>query len=358
MNNKGDKRNIVHIGVIGTGWWATEYHIPGVIEHPGARLVAIADNHAGRLEKASAAFGIETVYLNYREMVEKEALDGVVIATPHATHYEIARECLNLNLHILIEKPMTLYAGHARELIELANARSKQIVIGYTYHHFKQAQTAREAIGSGQLGEIEYVNCSFASNMVGFLGGNVSDENSPTRFRVQGPSENYNNPEMMGGGMGHLQMTHPIGYLLYITGLRAKSVQAMMANLNLNVDMVNAFSVEFENGSVGVIGGTGNALSSYRMALAVYCQRGCYIVDTLARFAEIRDESGTLKKLGWQPRSRKPFAVTRNFIDVILGKAQNKAPGEVGWRVVEILDAAYRSAKEQGRPVLIEELYQ
>lgn len=158
--------------------------------------------------------------------------------------------------------------------------------------------------------------------------------------------------------MGHLQMTHPIGYLLYVTGLRAKRVQAVMSNLDLKVDMVDAFSVEFENGSVGVIGGTGNALSSYRMAVAVYCQRGCYIVDTLARYAEIRDANGTLKKLGWQPRSRKPYAVTRNFIEVLLGKAENKSPGEVGLRVVELLDAAYRSAREQGRPVLIEELYQ
>ncbi len=348
---------MVKIGIIGTGWWSTEYHIPGVIEHPAATLVAIADLDPRRLEKAKDAFNIQNSYLDYNEMLAQEELDGVIIATPHATHYQIARNCLNHSLHILIEKPMTLYAYEARELVELASEKSRHIVIGYTYHHFKQAKIARDALLSGDLGEIEYVNCSFASNMMGFLGGNVTDSNSPTRFTIQGPSESYNKPEMLGGGMGQLQMTHPIGYLLYITGLRAQRVQAFMTNLGNKVDLVNAINVEFENGCVGVIGGTGNAVSSYRMALAVYCRKGSYIVDTLLRKAEIRGENGTVKKLGWQPRSRKPYAVTRNFIEVITHKAENKAPGEVGWRVVEVLDAAYRSAKENGRTVSIEELY-
>jgi len=349
---------LVKIGIIGTGWWSTEYHIPGVIEHPRATLVAVSDVDQKRLARAVEVFSIENSYLDYQQMLDEEELDGVVVATPHATHYQIAKDCLARGLHVLIEKPMTLYAREARELVEMAREKSRHIVIGYTFHHYKQAKVVRDTLLSGELGEVEYVNCSYASNMMNFLGGNVSEANSPTRFTVQAPSENYNKPEMLGGGMGQLQMTHPIGYLLYVTGLRAQRVQAFMSNLGNKVDLVNAINVEFENGCVGVIGGTGNAVSSFRMALAVYCHKGAYIIDTLMGKAEIRGENGTLKKLGWQPRSRKPYAVTRNFIEVIDHNAENKAPGEVGWRVVEVLDAAYRSARENSRIVSIEELYQ
>ena len=48
---------------------------------------------------------------------------------------------------------------------------------------------------------------------------------------------------------------------------------------------------------------------------------------------------------------------TNNLVDVILGQAANGAPGEVGWRAVELLDAAYRSAAQDGVGVTLEELY-
>jgi len=57
------------------------------------------------------------------------------------------------------------------------------------------------------------------------------------------------------------------------------------------------------------------------------------------------------------PRQWNRYAVTHNFVDVVLGRAENVSPGEVGWRTVELLDAAYRSAAVNGAPVLVSELY-
>jgi predicted dehydrogenase len=252
---------------------------------------------------------------------------------------------------------MTLKASHARDLVTLAEQMGKIITVGYTFHFYDQSIRAHEVIASGELGAVEYLNCSFASDMTGFLSGNISQENSPTRFKVHPPSENYNKPEMLGGGQGHLQMTHPIGFLLFVTGLRARRVQAMMNNLGRMVDMVDTINVEFEGGALGVIGGTGNARHDHRMALAVYCQEGMYLLDTLAQYAAIRRYEGEQENLGWSSGSRPRYAVTHNFIHSILGSENNHAPGEVGWRAVEILDAAYQSVQENGRPIFIEELY-
>lgn len=352
------------IGVIGSGWWASDYHIPGVLAHPEAELAAICDRDPERLAKASRAYPLPHVYLDYHQMLEREHLDGVIIATPHATHYRIAKDCLESGCHLLIEKPMTLTARDARDLLDQAGELKKEIVIGYTYHHLQHVQRARQAILGGQMGPVEYLSGSFCSDMTGFLGGQVSETNSPTRFTIQGPSAYYNQPEMLGGGQGHLQLTHLIGMMFFITGLRARKVQAQMNALGRKVDMVDAFNIEFDNGALGLIGGTGNARRNTRVALCIYCAEGCYLADTLGRLAFLRNADGIAENLEWvrvgkdgkETISRSP--VTDNFIEVIRGTAENMSPGEIGWHAVEILDAAYRSVKEQGRIIQIEELYQ
>lgn len=348
----------VRIGVIGAGWWASDYHIPGLLAEPQVELAAVCDPHAERLAETAQAYGIAKTYADYREMLAREALDGAIIATPHATHYPIARDCLERGLHVLIEKPMTLYARDARELVEMAAARGREIMIGYTNHHYRQFQQARAAILSGQIGPVQYVNSSFSSDVYQFLSGKVSRENSPIRYAVHGPSENYNRPELLGGGQGHLQLTHSIGLLFFITGLRAQRVQALMNSHGLTTDLVDVFSVGFEGGALGLVGGTGNAGANHRSALAVYGAEGCYVSEPLAKFHALRDKSGRPLPLDEAPPPPYQYSVTRNFVEVIQGRAENQAPGEIGWRAVELLDAAYRSAQEAGRPVNVEELYQ
>src|SRR5437870_2539444 len=94
------------IAVIGSGWWATQAHIPGLLVNPDATLVALCDADPARLQAAASAYGIELTYQDYQLMLEQEQLDAVVIATPHATHYQIACDALAHDLHVLVEKPM------------------------------------------------------------------------------------------------------------------------------------------------------------------------------------------------------------------------------------------------------------
>ncbi len=68
----------------------------------------------------------------------------------------------------------------------------------------------------------------------------------------------YSDPHLSGGGLGHLQLTHPLGVLFFITDLRVKRVHALMHNHSLAVDLVGAITAEFEGGALGTIGGTGN----------------------------------------------------------------------------------------------------
>ena len=106
------------MGVIGTGWWATQAHIPSLRTYEKADLVGLADPDLEKLAKAASFYEVENTYADYHDLLEK--VDGVVIAVPHAYHYEIARDALDAGVHVLVEKPMVLTAAHAWDLVERA----------------------------------------------------------------------------------------------------------------------------------------------------------------------------------------------------------------------------------------------
>lgn len=345
------------IAVIGTGWWGTEAHIPAILSHPDASLVAACDRNPERLRTAAGAYDIPRTYNDHCEMLANEDLDGVVIATPHATHYGIARDCLNHDLHVLLEKPMTLYAPDARDLVNLAAERNRALMMGYPYLFLPQVVRAREILLSGELGDVQYIAGTFASHVINFYSGEMRPELSPTAYKVQGPSADYNNVSLTGGGEGHLQITHIAGLMFFVTGLRATRVHALMANLGMPVDVVDAMTVAFDNGALGMIGGTGNAGRNSKMSLTIYCSKGCIDADTRRGMMFIRRADGSEIPLGDRPATSMRVATTHNLIDVILGRAEVGAPGEIGWRTVELLDAAYRSAAQDGQGIVIEDLY-
>jgi predicted dehydrogenase len=190
-------------------------------------------------------------------MLANEALDGIVIATPHATHYQLAKDSLAQGLHVLVEKPMVLYATHAQELVGLAAQQGRELVIGYPWHYGLHARRARELIESGELGAVQYINCTFSSHIIELLRGHDDSTRSEV-YPVHGPGAVYSQPHLSGGGMGHLQITHSAGLLFFVTQLRARRVHALMRNHDLPLDLVDAITVEFEGGALGTVGGTGN----------------------------------------------------------------------------------------------------
>lgn len=343
------------IAVIGTGWWATDTHIPGLLAHPDAQLIALCDVDAQKLAAAADAYGVERRYTDVPSMLQSEDLDGVIVATNHASHYVAAKPCVEAGLHTLIEKPMTLFAAEARELLEIANARRCQISLGYNHNYSSYARRSRELISAGKLGAVQYINGIFNQHVWPLYQGKVGGIG-----RVHSPGDVYSDPKRSGGGHGHLQLTHLLGMLFFISGLRARTVQAKMHNLGLAVDVVNALLIEFESGALATIGGTGNIPGGHKIDLQIYCADGWVDIDESKATAVIQGKDAPREEfapLEGGNRADRHYATTHNLVEMILGRAANGAPGEIGLRVVEVLDAAYRSAAGEGVTVRVEDLY-
>lgn len=348
------------IAIVGTGWWATYTHIPALQAHAGVGEIVLCDSNAEKLSAAAATYHITKTYTDLEAMLANEQVDGAVIATNHASHYTLARMCLQHGLHVMIEKPLTLYAHHARELVELAQEQDRQIIMGYPYHFTAHVRRVREVLQSGELGAIQLVNCFMASNILNLLRGDDGSSRG-ARYAVHGPGDVYANPHLSGGGQGHLQITHSAGLMFYVTGLRARCVHALMHNHGLPLDLVDAMLVEFEDGPLGVVSGTGNQGSAAggMVDLQVYCEHGSVDMNVITGAVHIHRRDGASEAIQVPAEERYPrFATAQNLVDVVSGQASNGSPVEAGWRTVELLDAAYHSAAKNGQAVFIQQLYE
>jgi predicted dehydrogenase len=291
-------------------------------------------------------------------MFDQADLDGVVIATPHATHADLAQACLEHGLHVLLEKPMTLYASQARALVELARTQGRELIVGYPWHFTPQALRAREVIRSGALGAVQYVNCSLTSSVAALLRGDDHAAFNSNVYPVHGPGTVYSDPELSGGGQGHLQITHSAGLLFFVTGLRVQHVLALMRNHGLPLDLVDVMAVAFEGGALGIVGGSGNS-HNHKLDLVIRCEQGGLDLDVVTQTLTIYQPDGSCATFGpiLDHEAYPRFATAHNLVNVILGEAANGSPAEEGWRTVELLDAAYRSAGLQGQAVWVKDLY-
>jgi predicted dehydrogenase len=96
----------LRIGIIGIGWYAGKELIPKVRETDRVEIVAISRRRADRLALAQKQLNIPEAYTDWQEMLEKSALDAVVVCTPPNAHTEPALAALERGLHVFVEKPL------------------------------------------------------------------------------------------------------------------------------------------------------------------------------------------------------------------------------------------------------------
>jgi predicted dehydrogenase len=348
------------IGVVGTGWWATQHHIPSLKGYEGAELMALADTDPKALRRAAAACDVAKTFLDPRELYASGLVDGVVIAIPHAYHYEEAQAALDAGLHVLLEKPMTLRADHAYDLVARAEAAGRVLMIGLTYQHTRAAQRLRKAVQEGQLGEITLVSGLYVSMVEEYYRGRPERYQPVFQFPVTGPNAStYADPVISGGGHGQTQVTHAMGMVLYVTGKRVASVSAVMSELGTAVDVVDAMSYRFAGGGIGTMAASGAIRPGQesQQELRYYGTEGYALQDLLGGTLSIHRNDGSVERLDPPLAGDEVYPAelpARAFVDLVADPlADNLSPAGPAADTVAFLEAAYASARGGGTPVAV-----
>lgn len=344
----------VRIGFIGAGWWATTNHMPILAQRPDVEMAAVCRLGADMLQAVKETFNFPFATEDYHELLEQD-LDGVVVTSPHNMHYEHARAALLSGRHVMCEKPMTLEADQAWELVKIAKERNLQLIVPYGWHYRPIVQQAKQLMQENVVGNIEYVLCHMASPTKILFGGDNPVPAEGVHFSQ--PDPNTWQVKENGGGYAHGQVTHSSGLMFWLTGLRAKEVTARMSSVGSSVDMYDAASVRFENGAIGVVSGAATLPEGvkFQVDVRIFGSEGVLNLDCDRERLDVFRHDGKHQRIV-APAGSGEYACDgppNRFVELIKGESTNDSPGEVGARSVELIDAMFESVAEGGVPVRI-----
>ena len=142
------------VGIIGLGYWGPNL-VRNFLAHPDVKSVIACDINEARLKTISHKFPSAKLSNNCEETISGES-DLIVIATPVATHYPIAKKALQNGKHLWVEKPFTADIAEAEELIELAESKNLKIFVDHTFIYNGAVIKMKELVDKNELGNILY----------------------------------------------------------------------------------------------------------------------------------------------------------------------------------------------------------
>ncbi len=147
---------MLRVGLVGVGKMGVS-HLAILGAHPDVEIGGICDNQSLVTSAVKSQTGIET-YKNYERLIDQAELDAVVVATPSATHLEVATYALERGVNVFVEKPLTLSIEDSWRLAQLAQARQRANQVGYHNRFIGTFQEVRRLVRSGAIGDIHHVD--------------------------------------------------------------------------------------------------------------------------------------------------------------------------------------------------------
>ncbi len=340
----------LRLGVIGAGSWAVASHLPNFQQRRDeVEFVGVSRKGPELLEQIKDDFGFRVASEDYRDVIEA-GLDICLVASPTALHHEHAKAALEAGAHVLVEKPVTVDPADAWDLVETAERHDRHLVCSFGWNFLPMLRAAKELMEERGIGEVEQmvVHMSSATRELLSNTGAYPDA-SPESVPEQ---RTWTDPRLSGGGYGQAQLSHALGFALWLSGLRGAEVFALMSTiLDSPVEHYDACSIRYTNGAIGTLAGGSAHLgyddNKHQLELRAIGSEGHFVCDLQRELLWLYRADGEDTKVPVQPGEAlyncdgPPHAL----VDLALGKdVRNWAPGELGARTVELLDAAYRSA--------------
>ncbi len=342
----------LRVGVIGAGSWAVASHLPNLARRADD-VEFVALNRLGRplLDKIRDRYGFAVASEDYRDVIDA-GIDLCIVSSPSGLHHEHARAALEAGAHVLVEKPVTIDPHQAWDLVETAARAHRHVVVAFGWNYFPMVRQAKQLMeDDGGVGTVEQVTIEMASQTRELLSNRGAYPAADPEAVPEAPT--WTDPALSGGGYGQAQLSHALGLALWLTGLRGKDVFAFMsAPLAAPVELHDAIALRYDNGAIGTLAGGSGHLGAnnnkHQLEVRVIGSEGQFQIDLdremVWRYRSPHDD----RRVAVPPDAgvyncQGPIDA---LVDLALGRdVENCSPIELGARTVEILDAAYRSAR-------------
>jgi predicted dehydrogenase len=311
------------LGIIGAGI-ICKSHIGAIKRMPGeVELVAIADIVIEKARTYADEMGAKA-YADYKEMLDKEELDAVIINLPHKLHRESTELCARRGIHVLCEKPMAATVEDCQAMIDVCRENKAKLMIGHIQHYTGNFIKMKEIIKSKEFGEL--VSIADTRNIYYF------QEDRPRWFL---------NKEMAGGGIFINLGAHSIDRILWLSDGHIKRISGKAGYFEKGYEVegnVQAF-IELDNNVTATVTCIG-----YKVP--VLNETILYFTDGAVKS---NGDGFFVSKAGaWWEKAELDFRMgggfvqqLKDFITSIKEDTTPPIPGEYGLEVIKAIHSVY-----------------
>ncbi|MFM7363020.1 MAG: Gfo/Idh/MocA family protein [Cuspidothrix sp.] len=147
---------MITIAQIGCGYWGPNL-LRNLSTNPKCQVKWVAEESPQRRAYVETNFPKTKTETNWEKVVNDPEVNGVVIATPASSHYQLTKAALKAGKHVLVEKPLAMSTLEADELVSLAEETGRVLMVGHTFLYNSAVRYVKEFIERGELGEIYYI---------------------------------------------------------------------------------------------------------------------------------------------------------------------------------------------------------
>ena len=332
-----EKIKFAVVGVKGIG----QHHMRGIIDNVDSELVALCDNDEKVLNEVSDKYGVKNRYLDYRELLNKNIIDAVCIATPDQAHREMVVDFLKADIHVLCEKPLALNSDDCAAMLEAERISNAKLMVGQVCRKTPGFIKAKEIIEQGLIGELLFVESEYAHD--------YSD--MPLHWRND--KSNPRHP-VTGGGC------HAVDLLRWIAGNPVEAYaysNKKVLNDTWPCDDTAIAVLKFPNNIMGKVFVSTGCKRDYTMRTVLYGTKGTIITDnTSPSMSLYMDEFEGKKeflgihmkeialKIPIEINNHNVSAEVNDFVDVLLDRKPLDIPGAEGAATVAVCEAIIESA--------------
>ena len=274
-------------GFIGMGRMGiTHYSILNT--HPDVKVVGIAENSKILSSILNNYLNIN-IYSDYRDMLEREHLDFVVISTPSASHADIISQTLKRDLHVFVEKPFSIDLEKGKELVRLVKEKKVANQVGYVGRFHDIFCEVKEMLNDHLIGEIK----SFKAEM---LGATITKD----------AKDSWRGKRQMGGGCLYEFSAHSIDLIINLIGKPDYVMGSSFQNVYSSgvEDIVNSTFI-YENGIIGSVYANWSEVS-YRKPtnrIEIFGKNGKIVADQYAYKIFLNKDNERFKLFkGWNTK--------------------------------------------------------
>ena len=316
-------------------------HVSGMQDVKEAKLSAVCDINPKTAEDFGKKYGVP-YYTDYREMLEKEKLDAVVVATPDQSHCECTVAALEKGCHVLCEKPMALSLDECRAMIKAAEKSGKKLAVGQVCRKAPGFMLAKKLVSDGEIGELFFVESEYAHDYA-LIPGIGCWRTDPVHLRHP----------VIGGGC------HAIDLLRWIAGdpseVTAYSNRKMLKDWP--VDDCTVAIMKFPNGVIGKVFTSVGCKRTYTMRTVLYGSKGTIICDNTSDHITVMRETepGKISTTEYPVdiKSHNVASEIKEFCEDIMLDRPATTDGYEGARTVAVGCAIVKSCADGG-PVKVD----